>query len=115
VEILAESAGNVELLSSLDAQDVFAGIPGLDFFHEGSVDQSGPMYSEKSVRQEFFGDGGDRLAKKEGGIRYPPKQNVIALGFHCHDLGGIDKYNFAIGLDGNFRRSCPWAFQLRKR
>ena len=49
------------------------------------------MNADKSIGQEFPGNGGDRLAKKKCGARQALEQNVIALGFDRYDFGGIDE------------------------
>jgi hypothetical protein len=103
VKILFEGAGDIELFASLDAEDVVAGGPGLDFFDEGSVDEGRAVDADEAVGEEFFGDGGEGFAEEEVGAGCAVKQDVIALRFDGDDLGGIGEENAAVGFDGDSR------------
>jgi hypothetical protein len=46
MEALLEGARNMGLLSSFDAENIFNRGPGMDFFHEDSVDQRGRDLSQ---------------------------------------------------------------------
>src|SRR5712692_658535 len=64
MQILLVGARNIELLSSLDAQNIFTCVQKLDLFNKRRVDKHGAMNADESVRQEFLRDGGHGLAKK---------------------------------------------------
>jgi hypothetical protein len=64
MQVLLVGARNIELLSSLDAQNIFTGGQRLDLFNKRRVDYHATMNADESVRQEFLRDSGQGFAKK---------------------------------------------------
>ncbi len=90
MQILLVGTRNMELLSSLNAQNIFTCGPRMDLFDERSVDKHGAMNADESVWPEFFRDCGHGLVKKIR-TRLPLEQNVITLGLDRNHIGGINK------------------------
>src|SRR5260370_41736141 len=90
MQILLVGTRNMELLSSLDAQNIFTCGPRMDLFDERSVDKHGAMNADESVWSEFFRDRGHGLMKKIR-TRHPVDQNVITLSLDRNHIGGINK------------------------
>jgi hypothetical protein len=91
----------MEFLSAFDAHNGFTSGQWADFLDERGIDQSRAVNADEAVGEEFFSDGRDGLAEKKCGAGEALEQNVVTLGFDGHNLGGIDKQDFAIGFDGN--------------
>src|SRR3989442_1212411 len=92
MQILLVGPRNMELLSSLDAQNIFTCGPRMDLFDERSVDKHGAMNADESVWSEFFRDRGHGLMKKIR-TRHAVEQNVITLSLDRNHIGGIKKKN----------------------
>src|SRR5260370_38699245 len=90
MQILLVGARNMELLSSLDAKNIFTCAPRMDLFDERSVDKHGAMNADKSVWLEFLRDCGHGLVKKIR-TRHPLDQNVITLSLDRYHVEGLNQ------------------------